>query len=194
MNTGPIRSASGKSISRRLGKSSDRLADSRMDQRIRPVEPREPDLELLERVERLGLEAVGQHLHHLLARADRACHRPGVIEARREREDAVERHEPVARLEADDPAARGRDPDRTAGVRAERVLREPRRDRRRRAAARASGHASRDTPGSGTVPKCGLTDVIPYANSCRFVLPTFAYPAASRRVTASALCSGTWSA
>jgi hypothetical protein len=48
--------------------------------------------------------------------------------------------------------------------------------------------------GLGTVPKCGLTDVIPYANSCRFVLPTFAYPAASRRVTASALRSGTWSA
>ena len=31
--------------------------------------------------------------------------------------------------------------------------------------------------GFGTVPKCGFCDEIPYANSCRFVLPTFAYPA-----------------
>ena len=28
--------------------------------------------------------------------------------------------------------------------------------------------------GLGTVPKCGFCDEIPYANSCRFVLPTFA--------------------
>ena len=30
--------------------------------------------------------------------------------------------------------------------------------------------------GFGTVPKCGFCDEIPYANSCRFVLPTVAYP------------------
>ena len=29
-------------------------------------------------------------------------------------------------------------------------------------------------PHYGTVPKCGFCEVIPYANSCRFVLPTFA--------------------
>jgi len=29
-------------------------------------------------------------------------------------------------------------------------------------------------PHYGTVPKCGFSDVMPYANSCRFVLPTFA--------------------
>ena len=28
--------------------------------------------------------------------------------------------------------------------------------------------------GFGTQPKCGFIDVTPYANSCRFVLPTFA--------------------
>jgi hypothetical protein len=28
--------------------------------------------------------------------------------------------------------------------------------------------------GFGTVPKCAFSDVIPYANSWRFVLPTFA--------------------
>src|SRR5205085_4854530 len=27
--------------------------------------------------------------------------------------------------------------------------------------------------GFGTVPKCGFSEVMPYANSCRFVLPTF---------------------
>ena len=28
--------------------------------------------------------------------------------------------------------------------------------------------------GFGTDPKCGFSEVVPYANSCRFVLPTFA--------------------
>src|SRR5207244_6544766 len=28
--------------------------------------------------------------------------------------------------------------------------------------------------GFGTVPKCAFSEVIPYANSCKFVLPTFA--------------------
>jgi hypothetical protein len=46
----------------------------------------------------------------------------------------------------------------------------------------------------GTQPKCGFIDVTPYANSCRFVLPTFAYPAASSRRTTSADAVGTWSA
>ena len=35
--------------------------------------------------------------------------------------------------------------------------------------------------GFGTVPKWGFSEVVPYANSCRFVLPTSAYPAASSR-------------
>jgi hypothetical protein len=48
--------------------------------------------------------------------------------------------------------------------------------------------------GFGTVPKCGLIEVTPNANSCRFVFPTFAYPAASTLRTASAVVSGTCSA
>jgi hypothetical protein len=91
-----------------------RLADSRLNQGIRPLEPGDADLELLQRVEGLGLEAVGEHLEHLLTGADRARHRSRMVEARCEREHAVERHEPVARLEADDPAAGGRNPDRPA--------------------------------------------------------------------------------
>ena len=47
--------------------------------------------------------------------------------------------------------------------------------------------------GFGTSPKCGFCDVIPYANSWRFALPTFAQPAVSSRVTASAVRAGTWS-
>src|SRR6266576_317766 len=48
--------------------------------------------------------------------------------------------------------------------------------------------------GFGTVPKCGFSDVTPYANSCRFVLPTFAYPLDSARRTDSAVVDGTCSA
>jgi hypothetical protein len=44
------------------------------------------------------------------------------------------------------------------------------------------------------VPKCGFCDEIPYANSWRFVFPTVAYPARSRRATASAVRAGTCSA
>ncbi len=36
--------------------------------------------------------------------------------------------------------------------------------------------------------------MVPYANSCRFAFPTFAYPAASSRLTAGAVDEGTWSA
>ena len=79
--------------------------------------------------------------HHRRALLDRPRHRPGVVEARREREAALERDEPVGRLEADDAAARGRDPDRAAGVRAERGVGEPGGERGGRAAARPAGDA-----------------------------------------------------
>ena len=69
-----------------------------------------------------GLVAGHERAQGLLARRDVARHRPGVVEARREREAAVERDEAVRRLEADDPAAGGGDPDRAAGVRSEREL------------------------------------------------------------------------
>jgi len=44
-----------------------------------------------------------------------------VVERGREREDAVDRHDAEPRLEADDAAARGRNPDRAARVGAERA-------------------------------------------------------------------------
>jgi hypothetical protein len=48
--------------------------------------------------------------------------------------------------------------------------------------------------GFGTVPKCGFCEEIPYANSCRFVFPTEAYPASSSSLTAAAVVPGTCSA
>ena len=69
--------------------------------------------------------------------------RPDLVERRRERDDPVARHGAVRRTQPDDPAERRRLLDRAAGVGAERPRCEPARDRRRRAAARASGHARR---------------------------------------------------
>ena len=50
-----------------------------------------------------------------------------------------------------------------------------------RPAATAAAEPPLDPPatrpgkrGFGTSPKCGFSEVVPYANSCRFVLPTFA--------------------
>ena len=67
---------------------------------------------------------------------DRAGQRPDVVARRREREDPVERYEPRRRLESDDAAVGGRDPDRAAGVGAERTVAHARRDECGRAAAR----------------------------------------------------------
>src|SRR3954465_11533107 len=47
--------------------------------------------------------------------------------------------------------------------------------------------------GFGTVPKCGFSEGIPYANSRRFVLPTSTEPGDSSRRTDSAVRDGTWS-
>ncbi len=74
---------------------------------------------------------------------DRRGQRPDVVAARGEREDALERDEPVGRLEADDPAVGGGDADRAAGVGAERVVGHARGDERGRAGARAAGGAAR---------------------------------------------------
>jgi membrane protease subunit HflC len=58
----------------------------------------------------------------------------GVVTAGREGEDPVDREKPVGRLESDDAAVGGRDPDRAAGVGAEGEAAHARRDQRRRAA------------------------------------------------------------
>ena len=57
--------------------------------------------------------------------------------------------------------------------RSERRVGEPGGERGRGAAARAAGEAT-GASGFGTVPKCGFSEVVPNANSCRFVLPTSA--------------------
>ena len=66
-----------------------------------------------------------------------------MVEARREREAALERHEAEGRLEADDPAAGGRDADRAAGVGAERGVGKAGGERGGRAAARPAREAPR---------------------------------------------------
>ncbi len=107
------------------------------DERVGVLEPGDPDLELLER-DGSRLEIVREDSEQLGAAGDRVGERARVVEARREREAAVQRDEAVGRLEADDAAAGGRDPDRAARVGSEGRVGEPRRERRRRAAAGAA--------------------------------------------------------
>ena len=71
---------------------------------------------------------------------DRRGDRADLIERRRERDQAVARHAPVGRLQADDAAQRRGLPDRSAGVRAERERHQACGDRRRGSAARAAGN------------------------------------------------------
>ena len=63
---------------------------------------------------------------------------PTVSACRRQREDRIDRNEPERRLEPDDAAVGGRDPDRAAGVAAERVVAHACRDECGRAAARSA--------------------------------------------------------
>ncbi|GBD17267.1 hypothetical protein HRbin26_02186 [bacterium HR26] len=67
------------------------------------------------------------------------CDRPEVVERPGERDRAVEADPAEGRLEPDQATERGRDPDRAAGIGAERRDRHPVRDRRGRAAARPTG-------------------------------------------------------
>ena len=117
--------------------------DPRPDERLCVLGPGDADAELLERGELVPPEVRDEHLQHPRARLDVAGHRAGVVVAGGERPAAVERYEPVARLEADDAAACGGDPDRAAGVGAERRVGEPGRERGRRAPARAARDATR---------------------------------------------------
>ncbi len=79
-----------------------------------------------------------------------AGHRPDLVEARGEGDDAVARDGAVGRPQADVAAEGRRQLDRAAGVGAERPGREARRDRRGRAAAGAAGDARRDPTGSAS--------------------------------------------
>src|SRR5438105_6212499 len=69
-------------------------------------------------------------------------------------------------------------PQQAAGMRIEPPLSVPRATSARPAAI-AAAEPPLDPPASrplasglGTVPKCGFSEVVPYANSCRLVLPT----------------------
>src|SRR5262245_27020487 len=71
---------------------------------LAPIEPRDPDLELVERLELDRCEAGREHLHELLAALHRRSHRADDVVARSQREAAFDRDEPVRRPETDDPA------------------------------------------------------------------------------------------
>src|SRR5947207_2477289 len=75
-----------------------------------------------------------------------------MVEARRERKHAVDRHEPEGRLEADHATAGGGDPDRAAGVRAESPLDEPEGECGRGAAATRDQSSQRYAAATRTVP------------------------------------------
>ena len=96
---------------------------------------------------RLGARHVGQHLERQRALLHRPRHRPGVVEAGHERVAAVERDEPVARLEAGRAAGERGDADRAAGVGADAQRGEPRRERR----GAAAGGAACDVAGTPRV-------------------------------------------
>ena len=135
--------ASGKSIARRRGNRAAAASTRARTSGSACVEPRDADFDLLQRLESRRSKAGHERVHQLLAALDRRRHRPDVVVARRKREAAVRRDEVVRRLEADDAAPGGRDPDRAARVGAESELDVAGGDRRRRAAARAAGEATR---------------------------------------------------
>ncbi len=116
-------------------------------QRVAPIEPGDADRQLVELRRLDRMEAGRERLEHRRALGDRSGHGPGMVEGRGEREAAFQRDEAVGRLEADDAAAGGRNPDRAAGVGSEGRVREPGGEGSRRASARAA----RDPPAGDRV-------------------------------------------
>ena len=88
-------------------------------ERRRPVGPGDADAEPAGCRQR---EPGRERSHQLDAAGDVAGQRACVVERRGEREDAVDRHDAETRLEADDAAACGGNPDRAARVGAERAV------------------------------------------------------------------------
>ena len=121
------------------GEALERLGDTsshaRMHVRILELPPQHADPQSVDRVKanRSACEDAEEPRRLL----DRARQRADVVARRREREDAVDGHETERRLEPDDAAVRGRDPDRATRVRAEREVADAGGDERGRAAARA---------------------------------------------------------
>ena len=127
----------------------------------------------------------GRRVERVAARDDRVEERvvpnrlrdrADLVEARRERDDAVARDGAVGRPQPDEPAERGGLLDRPAGVGPERPRREAPGDRGRRAAGRAAGHARRDPTGCAIGPYAEFSVDEPMANSSMFVLPSSGQP------------------
>ncbi len=116
----------------------DRGLDGRVDLRIggRP-HPAHPGLA------RGGRETRFHQAHAEFGRGHVGAERADRVQGGRQRVHAVDRHPAPGRLQAHDPAAGGRDPDRTAGVGAQRDVRLAGRDGDRRAAGGAAGQAPR---------------------------------------------------
>ena len=110
------------------------------DERVAAIRPRDAHTRVSELSD---LKSRNEVSHQIDTACDVACHRARVVEARCEREDAVDRHGSKARLEPRHPAAGGRDPDRPARIRPERALDEPQRQGRRRPAARPARRPAR---------------------------------------------------
>ena len=104
------------------------------------------------------------------------------------------RDAPAAGLEADEPAAGGRDPQRAAAVVAVRDRDEAGRDRRRGAAGRAARRARRCPTGCASGPLWRGSVVGRIPNSGMFVVPMITKPASRSRRTRYALCVGRWPA
>ena len=90
---------------------------------------------------RVGRIVAGDGAEHQRAVPSGARHRAHVIHRPREREYAGSAHAAVGRLEPGDAAERGRDPDRSTGVGAERARRQTGRDGRAGARGRPAGDA-----------------------------------------------------
>src|SRR5262249_58665340 len=91
-----------------------RLFDPSADEWVGLVEPGDADHEF-GRLDLPGLKTRDERLHHPDTSGDVPRHRPGMVQARGQREATVDRHEPEGWLEADDAAAGGGNPDRAGG-------------------------------------------------------------------------------
>ena len=156
MNAGVVPTGSGNSSGRDRGKRARRRLDARAHERVGVLDAtRRRPRRRRRRSPRPRTRARARSISSTQPR-DVARHRPDVVEARREREDAVDRHEPERRLEA------RRSPQHAAGMRIEPPesvpsadVDEPGRERRRRAAARAARRAARARPGSAPCRSAG---------------------------------------
>ena len=151
-----------------------RRLDARAHERVRVVEPRDADLDLLQRLELRRLRSRG--------RAPASARRsppPSTPSVRRGRSSARAGSSRSCGTRSNvglNPTT----PHQAAGIRIDPPESVPR-ARSTSPAAIAAAEPPLEPParrpgarGFGTVPKCGFCEEMPYANSCRFVLPATA--------------------